>query len=528
MKRTLLLSLCTLLCFISNAQNTVNVNWKDSVKAIVKTHNTDTNKSGIFIAPIMVQQQSNDKCCGIKRPINKPNNGKTGNSYEFNLSLEWLKQYKIDLEASINTKSKEFDEKVDKQKQIMDVYDKYLTMRENLIDRWLEVFGVIISIFGVAIPIAGFLLGRKLVGDVNKQQKELDKEVEKMKEAVTTKMLNTDNEIWHIKNEINEKIAEANSYIIKLREYDKEGEEILSTTKSEANRRLATLSELALKSDLTDKEKNDAIKEARLITKEKDATPYEKEVASAHENYFSGNFETALDKYMNILIKFSKQIKTDELADFYFGIAHCAQETNDNYLAISYYLKVINQQPYQRNAVAYNNLGNAYTQILDYYNADINYKKSIEIDPFSIHTYNNYGNMLSEIHDYPNAINMLQKAIELDPTYENAYYDLVEIYLFINKIKDAKDTIEKITNKQDGKYALVKYLIDLFEDNNIDIELIIQNTSEAIKRDNINWSFRAFYNWLKSNHSDFVDKDKKVNINQFIDRLCRTLPNIRK
>ncbi|MFN4249116.1 MAG: tetratricopeptide repeat protein [Flavipsychrobacter sp.] len=516
MKRILLLSLCTFLCFICDAQNTININWKDSVnKSITKSNKSDSNSNGIFIAPIMVQQQSNDKCCGIKRPSNKPS-GKAGNSNEFNLTLEWIKQYKLEIEAEIDTKAKEFEDKVNDKKEILDVYDKYLDMRENLIDRWLTIIGIIISVFGIVIPLAGIYLRNRLVATITKQQEELNNDVNNMKKDISRKIQDTDNEIWHIKDEINQKIAEANSYIIKLREYDKEGEEILSTTKSEANRRLAALSELALKSDLTDKEKNDAVKEARLITKEKDATPYEKEVASAHENYFSGYFEKALNKYLKLLVKFSDKIPTYELGDLYFNVAHCAQETGDDYLAISYYLQALKYKS-NHNATTYNNLANAYSRILDYEKSINNYKKAIEIDPNYAHAYSNYGNTLAELRNYDAAIELLQTAIKLDPSLEDSYPNLAELYLLTNNIDKAKATIEQYINKEHGWYTMIISLIQLFELDNINVKDLVDKTYQAMIKKQLPWSFRVLNTWLKYENNSTFSQPKKDRIRLFID-----------
>ncbi|OSZ78478.1 hypothetical protein CAP35_09565 [Chitinophagaceae bacterium IBVUCB1] len=456
-------------------------------------------------------------------------------------------------EAALNDKAARIEEK-------LDMRNEYVDYKKEHIGWWLNIVGLLVAIFGVIIPIVISFVGRRLVRDINTQKRELDDDIIKMKQQVGKKMSDTDREVADIKKQINDKIAEADNYLSRLKEYDEQGQELIIATTEETKKRLAALDELAQKQNLTDAEKTEAADEARKIMQDEHITPYEKEKASALEDYFSGNYQSALNKYNRVLAKYADKISPDELLDIYNNIAYCAQETGDDYMAISYYLKMPKHKS-DKNAFVYNNIGVAYYKIKDYDNATLNYKKAIETDDTIATAYYNYGNLLTEIKDYDRAALNYKKAIEIDDTYTNAYnsygnllsairdYDnaiimynkaielnqndddpylnLAEAYLMKNDINKARLTLEKCNDKHDCGYIIVQSLIELLENDNADVEMHIDNLTLADTK-KLSWSFRQLDIWLNHTDSDSIDSAKKDKIRLYIDRLVSIYPRITK
>ena len=61
-----------------------------------------------------------------------------------------------DIQKDIKHTKESLDEKITSSCKDLEIHYKYLKDRGNAVDRWLSVIGIIVAIFGVAIPIVGF------------------------------------------------------------------------------------------------------------------------------------------------------------------------------------------------------------------------------------------------------------------------------------------------------------------------------------------------------------------------------------
>ena len=76
-----------------------------------------------------------------------------------------------------------------------------------------------------------------------------------------------------------------------------------------------------------------------------------------------------------------------------------------------------------RETLAYNNRGNAKSDLQDYQGAIADYTKAIEINPQLAPAYYNRGLAKYDLKDYQGAIADYSKAIEINPQYADAYYN---------------------------------------------------------------------------------------------------------
>ena len=74
-------------------------------------------------------------------------------------------------------------------------------------------------------------------------------------------------------------------------------------------------------------------------------------------------------------------------------------------------------------APAYNNRGNAYYGLQEYYKAIQDYTKAININPNYASAYYNRGTTYDELQEYYKAIQDYTKAININPNYADAYYN---------------------------------------------------------------------------------------------------------
>ena len=75
-------------------------------------------------------------------------------------------------------------------------------------------------------------------------------------------------------------------------------------------------------------------------------------------------------------------------------------------------------------SVAWNDLGNALTQLGRYPEAEAAYRKALELDPEYVDAWNGLGNTLNSQNRYPEAEATYRKALELDPEYVFAWNNL--------------------------------------------------------------------------------------------------------
>jgi len=94
------------------------------------------------------------------------------------------------------------------------------------------------------------------------------------------------------------------------------------------------------------------------------------------------------------------------------------------------------------NALAYYNLGVAFSMLGKNNEAVDSYKKAIEMDPTNALAYNNLGVALINFDSFDETVTSYHKAIELDHNVRNTYENFK--WLLLNKLKTAGRLAESV------------------------------------------------------------------------------------
>ena len=96
---------------------------------------------------------------------------------------------------------------------------------------------------------------------------------------------------------------------------------------------------------------------------------------------------------------------------------------------------------------AYNLLGYAYRQNVDYPNAEAAFKKYIELIPNDPNPYDSYAELLLKMGKFDDAITQYRKSLAIDQNFINAHQGIAMALLYKGNADSAAAEIQKITDK---------------------------------------------------------------------------------
>ncbi len=133
----------------------------------------------------------------------------------------------------------------------------------------------------------------------------------------------------------------------------------------------------------------------------------------------------------------------DERANFALAGYHFGQQ--DNVKAIEYYKKATEIAP--NFSSAWNLLGYAYRQNVQYPNAEEAFKKYIELIPNDPNPYDSYAELLLKMGKFDDSITQYRKALSIDQNFINAHQGVGMALLYKGNADEAAAEIDKITGK---------------------------------------------------------------------------------
>ena len=133
----------------------------------------------------------------------------------------------------------------------------------------------------------------------------------------------------------------------------------------------------------------------------------------------------------------------DERAHFNLAGYHFGQQEFPQ--AIEHYKKATELAP--EYSSAYNLLGYAYRQNVDYPNAESAFKKYIELIPKDPNPYDSYAELLLKMGRFDESIAQYRKALEIDANFINAHQGIAAAHMYQGKASDAAAELQKITDK---------------------------------------------------------------------------------
>lgn len=167
-----------------------------------------------------------------------------------------------------------------------------------------------------------------------------------------------------------------------------------------------------------------------------------------------------LKSYLNSVSNFIKESKpsanNDMLAEDYYqkGYAAAIQKEYDN--AELFFKKSIELNP--DSSKAYYSLGSIFEEQGNYNNSIKNYKEAVKINPNYFEAFNNLGNVYGKLGKNNDAIKNHLKAIQINPTCSTTYFNLGHTYrkkgYFTNAISCYKKVVELNPDYSNAYYSL--------------------------------------------------------------------------
>ena len=133
----------------------------------------------------------------------------------------------------------------------------------------------------------------------------------------------------------------------------------------------------------------------------------------------------------------------DERANFALAGYHFGQQEVPQ--AIQYYRKATELAP--TFSSAFNLLGYAYRQNVEYANAEAAFKKYIELIPNDPNPYDSYAELLLKMGKFDDSVTQYRKALSIDQNFINAHQGIGMALLYKGNASEAAAEIQKITGK---------------------------------------------------------------------------------
>ena len=260
----------------------------------------------------------------------------------------------VELQRRFNEFERRFNER---QKEILD-------NRENSINRWLAIVAIVLTVFGIAVPIAG---------------------------------------VWGFK-EFEEIKTQAQSYVKEIKQYRDEAESLTQDINAEIVA-------------------NDPAKAKQIIEDVREnpkASPTDKAIAKAVSLQDQGKREEALKIWQGIADAF-EEVDRELAAGAWFSVGYLFSLHEKHEDAIAAYDQAIRLKPDL--AEAYNNRGVAKDKLGRHEDAIADHDQAIRLKPDLAKAYNNRGVAKDELGRHEDAIADHNQAIRLKPDFAEAYYN---------------------------------------------------------------------------------------------------------
>jgi tetratricopeptide (TPR) repeat protein len=407
---------------------------------------------------------------------------------------------------------------VSSDKKVVDLEAKFELKKENLeyknnwVNYLLAILGILITFFGIGVPIAAVYYGRKFSREIEGEKENAKAELEvfktDFKDSLGQLIINSKERVQLLEEKAQVSIAN-------LCKYEKDGKEISNG--------LNDLFKKATDPNSSDKDKKDSKLEAEKLSKIAVNGSYEKEMAETLELYFAKKYKIAIPRFLEIIKAYPKDINLESLCAIYFNIAYSYNNINkagNLEKALEFYKKALEIKPDSHNA--WYNLGCTYNDLKRNDDAIECYMKVLNITPNSAQTWNNIGFSYLRNKDYIKALENYKKALEIDDNYISAYENIVEVLLFTNQLKEAKEylqKLEKITVKFEFGYFWIEMLyLKLIDNWNKNINETFDTLKESVKneRSKIEWEFNDIRTWLSSETSNFINKEQRTFISELV------------
>lgn len=384
-----------------------------------------------------------------------------------------------DLEKKVASQEQEMQNASDKKQadleSKLELKTENLEYKSNWVNYLLAILGILITFFGIGVPIAAVYYGRKFSSEIEGEKEKAKAELElfknEFKDSLGQLIVNSKERFKLLEDKAKESIINLDNFV-------KHGTDAIQNIDNSV-KEMEELKKNFAKKLLSEEDKNESISKAKEIGNESGKSQYEKDMAKAMELYYSDKDNDAKELFFHIIKSHPKEVTIDILSDIYF------------YIAYIFYLD------------------KSYNDSIEYY------EKAIALMPKNVDAWFNLGLCYSEIPDFEKALDCYKKTIELDDQHGYANLNYIEMLLFSNRFEEIDIHLEKLKRNSEIddfdifwlKFMYLK-LTDRWDKNVNETFTEIKNLlkDDGFKFD---WSFDDLNKWLSSNKSEFISNEQR-------------------
>ena len=323
------------------------------------------------------------------------------------------------------------------QRGFNELRSEYLDDRADYIDMWLAVIAIVLTFFGIAIAIAGYMGFREFL----RLRNEADKQVK---------------ESQRLRNEANEQVAE-------IRKDKAEFDELMQNMRQKGS------------AEVFDVMPPEDSEEFEITLHDLQQNPELSVVDEAIMDVFrlqrDGAIDEAIEKW-NSIADAVEGIDDNLAARAWFSVGYLRLQNQDPEIAIPAYDEAIRLNPSY--VEAYNNRGNAKNHLGQREEAMVDYDEAIALDPHYADAYCNRGKTKCELDQYEAAIADCDTAIQLRLDFSNAYVVRGEAKTALGDVRGARMDFETAlilldsAGAQDQRDLRVSIVLGLRELNDVE------------------------------------------------------------
>lgn len=230
----------------------------------------------------------------------------------------------------LEEKQNNVDKELEKTKK--DLEEKFELKKENLeaksklVDWWLTALGILVTLFGVGVPIVlgvvGFRYAKKIDDEVEKSKKRIDDFISLYEKYLIIQKDLFDKKVTDLKEEAENDVGR----IINLKkEAEKNARDLMDLSREQPTPEVA--------------EKGKEL--AKKVIEDKASTDIEKAIGIASELYYSDKFDEVVKKYEELIQNKFIELTKEQLSTLYFQLAYSYGKLNNVDKSIEYSTKTL-------------------------------------------------------------------------------------------------------------------------------------------------------------------------------------------
>ncbi len=305
----------------------------------------------------------------------------------------------------------------------LEIKNENLKFEKERLDSWMEVVGLVIAFFGIVIPIAGFIYGKKVYSDIGEQKKLLEEQKA------------------DIKNYFGEIKLECETLLGSIRGSAKEAEDIAKKIGSIADKNPGEQPQLSIE---------EILKLVEEILADKESTDFQKDLAKGLKHYFRKEYKLAIHCFENLLDRYKGKIADSARADVYLNMGVSYKQLGLIKESLRYYDESLKLN--SGKSMTWNNKGHAFMQEEPQV-AMIYFEIALALEPENSLAWNNKGILLLKDGRKKEAMECFDLGIIFDPKNSLIWSNKGLVFQRSDAEEDALKCFEKAL-KNDPKNVL--------------------------------------------------------------------------